>query len=257
MPTLKNGEDMPKPSLLPTIINCFLRTYLIGAAFNNRGMQNIGLAFAIQPWLNFLYPDPIMSRAAAKRYLRHYQCHMLFTPAFVGLCMSMEVLIAKGKLPANVLEEVKSTASYSFSALGDSLYCSGIAILWSLVTCSLVIMHLYMAAIIWTAVCFIMLQLFKVITYGMALKAGIKFTQTLKRWNLINAVSWFKIINSALVPLLAALSLTNFDNSPGWEVYIVAMSVLTLTAWIIWRTQFARGLLITLVILLFWLKILI
>ena len=55
-----------------TLVSCFLRCYLVGAAFNTRGLQHVGLAYAMEPGLARLYPDPAQRDAVFERYLKLY-----------------------------------------------------------------------------------------------------------------------------------------------------------------------------------------
>ena len=243
-----------KPSRTLTLVHCFLRTYFIGVAFNTRGMQNIGLTYSMQPWLAYLYPDPKICRAATKRYLRHYQCHMLFTPLMLALCIYMEKLIANGKMQPQALESMKSTTAYSLSGLGDALYCSGIIVLWAIVSCGLLVLGQFEAAVIWTLGWQLLIQFFKIITFALALRFGLSFIKVLKRWRLIDSVSWFKAVNSVLIVLLAGLFLTKIGIHVTWDIYIGSLAVIALFGYIIWKTNFARELLLALLAALFWLK---
>ena len=38
-----------------TLLRIFLRTYLVGATFNTKGMQNVGLAYIMDPALQTLF----------------------------------------------------------------------------------------------------------------------------------------------------------------------------------------------------------
>ncbi|HKI81550.1 MAG TPA: PTS system mannose/fructose/sorbose family transporter subunit IID, partial [Pseudodesulfovibrio sp.] len=49
-------------------LRSFIRCYLTGAAFNTRGMQNIGLMYAMLPGLEAIHEDPKDLKAALKRY---------------------------------------------------------------------------------------------------------------------------------------------------------------------------------------------
>ncbi|MHB8879098.1 MAG: PTS system mannose/fructose/sorbose family transporter subunit IID, partial [Myxococcaceae bacterium] len=44
---------------LGTHVRVFLRSLFLQAAWNPQGMQNLGLAYALYPGLEKLYPDPL------------------------------------------------------------------------------------------------------------------------------------------------------------------------------------------------------
>ena len=50
------------------LLRIFLRTYMVGATFNTKGMQNVGLAYIMDPGLRALY-------AADPRALRRARSH--------------------------------------------------------------------------------------------------------------------------------------------------------------------------------------
>lgn len=236
------------------LVNCFLRTYLIGSAFNTRGMQNIGLAFVMQPWLSYLYPEAEQCRQALKRYVRHYQCHMLFTPLLVAVFMAMEAQIAGNLIPAKMMDQIRSTTAYSLSGLGDVLYGGAVMILWSIVTCGLLLTGHYCLVLIWGLIWLAAIQAFKVLTYVLAFKAGLGFLRTLRRWHLIDVAGWIKLVNAVLIPFLAAVMIMKIDSRATWDVYIISLAVLALTGWILWRTNFSRELFFLLIIVLLWIK---
>ena len=57
----------------------FLRSYLIGACFNTRGLQNVGLAYAIDPGLKAIHAEPIALQQARKRSLQVFNTHPYWT----------------------------------------------------------------------------------------------------------------------------------------------------------------------------------
>lgn len=103
------------------LLRIFLRTYVVGATFNTKGMQNVGFALVMEPGLVDLYGhDPAALQRARSRYLKHYNTHPFWTPLLAGIFLSMEKKIASGLLPADILLKLRSTTVYTLSALGDS-----------------------------------------------------------------------------------------------------------------------------------------
>ena len=100
----------------------FMRCYMAGAGFNTRGMQNIGLIYAMQPGLAAIHKNPKDLRAAQKRYVHHYQSHPFWMPCLVGIFLNVESAIAEDRFPPKMFSKVKDTTAYSLSAIGDSVF---------------------------------------------------------------------------------------------------------------------------------------
>src|SRR5439155_670898 len=61
----------------------FLRSMFLQAAWNPRGMQNLGFADAISPALAELYPDPVERAKAVARHLEFFNCHPYLAAAIL------------------------------------------------------------------------------------------------------------------------------------------------------------------------------
>ena len=184
---------------LKTLSRCFWRTYLIGSAFNTRGLQNIGLIYALDPGLRVLYSDEKKLIKARKRYLKLYNSHPFWAPLLVGIFLFLEQKIARGLVPANMLPKLKSTMVYTLSAIGDSFFGGSLLITWSLSTILLLFCGLNRLAVFWMVLWFIGLQLFKVYTFYKGFSEGLAFLNRLKNWDLINLGSVFKTVNAFLL----------------------------------------------------------
>ncbi|MFP4396490.1 MAG: PTS system mannose/fructose/sorbose family transporter subunit IID [Desulfonatronovibrio sp.] len=108
------------PVSLKTMLCCFLRTYLMGSGFNTRGMQNIGLAFAIDPALREIYPDTGKLQKARRRYIKLYNTHHLWNHLMVALFIDLEKKISQDLVPPQTISKIKSTLGFTLSAIGDS-----------------------------------------------------------------------------------------------------------------------------------------
>jgi PTS system mannose-specific IID component len=188
-----------------TLLGCFLRTYMVGAAFNTRGMQNVGLIFAMEPGLRAVYPDARARQRARKRYLSHYNTHMFWTPLLVGIFLSLEDKISRGLFPPQVLESVKNTTVYTLSAIGDSVFGGTLLVFWSLSTVAMYLTGLESLALVWAVVWFAALHVFKLGTFIVGYREGLKFLTRLKRWNLINWGRRLKMVNAALLSVVLYL----------------------------------------------------
>ena len=169
------------------LLRIFLRTYVVGATFNTKGMQNVGFALVMEPGLVDLYGhDPAALQRARSRYLKHYNTHPFWTPLLAGIFLSMEKKIASGLLPADILLKLRSTTVYTLSALGDSFFGGSSLVLWSLVGINLAVSGHILPLVLWLFLCFCLLQAFKVYTFARGYAQGLSFLQRLKSWNLID-----------------------------------------------------------------------
>ena len=67
-----------------TLRRVFWRCLFLQAAWNRRGMQNLGFAYAIDPALRRLYDDPGARAEALRRHLGTFNCHPYTAAAIVG-----------------------------------------------------------------------------------------------------------------------------------------------------------------------------
>lgn len=198
-----NARSAHSPSLCFFVLaRCFLRSYLVGANFNTRGMQNVGLALALEPGLRVLHSRDKSWQQARRRALQHYNTHPFWTPLLVGIFLALERDIARGILPPAALQRVKATTTYTLSALGDSFFGGGALVFFSLILALLVVNGWIAAAWGWVGTFFVLLQLFKVLTFVGGLREGIAYLNRLKRWNLINWAQRLKYANAALLLIL-------------------------------------------------------
>jgi len=206
-------------------LRSFMRCYLTGAAFNTRGMQNIGLMYAMLPGLAAIHEDPKELRAALKRYARHYQSHPFWTPCMVGILLNVETTISAGHFPPRMLGKVKDTTSYTLSAIGDSVFAGSLLIFWALLTICLLLTGYTAAAFVLGLAMFLGLQAFRAYTFTCGVKQGFRFLEKLRRWDLINWGTRFKYANAALLLWLWTLI---WPRPFDWREFAVGLSALLL-----------------------------
>jgi PTS system mannose-specific IID component len=100
----------------------FLRSLLLQAAWNRRGMQNLGFEYAIAPALDVLYPDPSRRREAAARHLNFFNCHPYMAAAILGGAIHHEERVARGEEPSNAAQRYKETLQGPLAAIGDGFF---------------------------------------------------------------------------------------------------------------------------------------
>ena len=228
------------------LFTCFFRTYFVGAAFNTRGMQNVGLVFVLEPGLKAIYKDPEARREARNRYLRHYNTHPFWTPLLAGMFLSLEDKISRGGFPPSVLESMKNTTIYTLSAIGDSVFAGSLLVFWSLSTVIFLVSGQILSAVLWGVLWLSLLQLFKLYTFILGYREGLKFLVRLKRWDLINWGQRLKMFNALLVALLLFQIWPEAEFGPYW---IAAVAALLVSAWLVFRSYVGREMLALLLLL--------
>ena len=105
-----------------TLARVFWRCLFLQAAWNRRGMQNLGFAYAIDPALRALYPEPERRREALRRHLCFFNCHPYLAAAIVGGAIHHEERVVAGEEPARGPSDYKSTLQGPLAAVGDGFF---------------------------------------------------------------------------------------------------------------------------------------
>jgi PTS system mannose-specific IID component len=241
----KRADQDEKPKGVPdalstgTLLLCLVRSYLVGAGFNTRGMQNIGFANAMDPGLMAIYGAcPEALQEARRRYVRHYNTHPFWTPYMIGMFLNVERKMALGHFPSNFMENVRSTTMYTLSAIGDSFFSGSVLVLWSLATACLVVSGNGGWAVALGVAAFLALQMFKAVTFFYGFRDGLAFLQRLKNWDLINWGRRIKIVNGLLLMALWVLAW------PGpaivWHDWLLAALIMSASAWLAMQVHLSR-----------------
>ncbi len=107
---------------LHVLLRTFWRCLFIQAAWNRRGMQNLGFAFAIDPALRSLYPEPARREEALARHLRFFNCHPYMAAAILGGAIHHEEKVAAGQEPGAAPLDYKATLQGPLAAVGDGFF---------------------------------------------------------------------------------------------------------------------------------------
>ena len=112
------------PTRVPraTLARVFWRCLFLQAAWNRRGMQNLGFAYAIDPALRALYPEPARREEALRRHLGFFNCHPYMAAAIVGGAIHHEERVAAGAEPGGQPLRYKQTLQGPLAALGDGFF---------------------------------------------------------------------------------------------------------------------------------------
>ena len=109
-----------------TLLRVFWRCLFLQAAWNRRGMQNLGFAYAIDPALRRLYPDPGRRREALRRHLDTFNCHPYTAAAIMGGAIHHEERVAAGAEPSGAPLAYKQVLQGPLAALGDGFFWAGL-----------------------------------------------------------------------------------------------------------------------------------
>jgi PTS system mannose-specific IID component len=115
---------MSVPGKVPpsTLVRVFWRCLFLQASWNRRGMQNLGFAYAIDPALRALYPEPERREEALRRHLGFFNCHPYMAAAIVGGAVHHEEKVASGAEPGAQPLQYKQTLQGPLAALGDGFF---------------------------------------------------------------------------------------------------------------------------------------
>jgi PTS system mannose-specific IID component len=99
-----------------------VRGLFLQAAWNRRGMQNLGFAYAIDPALRALYPARERRAEALARHLGFFNCHPYAAAAILGGAIHHEERVAAGDEPAAGPTAYKATLQGPLAAVGDGFF---------------------------------------------------------------------------------------------------------------------------------------
>jgi len=106
----------------PVLARVFWRCLFLQAAWNRRGMQNLGFAYAIDPALRALYADPARRAEALARHMRFFNCHPYMAAAILGGAIHHEERVAEGEEPGSGPLQYKQTLQGPLAAVGDGFF---------------------------------------------------------------------------------------------------------------------------------------
>ena len=109
-----------------TLGRVFWRCLFLQAAWNRRGMQNLGFAYAIDPALRRLYADPARRSEALRRHLATFNCHPYTAAAIVGGAIHHEERVAAGEEPPGAPLAYKQVLQGPLAAVGDGFFWAGL-----------------------------------------------------------------------------------------------------------------------------------
>lgn len=144
-----------------SLINIFWRSFFIHAALNFRRMQNLGLAYAIIPFLRERKLSGKDAEAFLTRHLQMFNTHPYLSTPLIGSIVRMEEE-RPDEGDASPIIAVKQSLMGPYAAIGDAFFwgalrpCAGIisvGLAWAgLILAPLAFMAVYAPAHVWVRV---------------------------------------------------------------------------------------------------------
>jgi PTS system mannose-specific IID component len=205
------------PTVLPTSVRLrvFFRSFLLQAAWNPQGMQNLGLAYTVFPALERLYPEKEKRAEAVRRHLAFFNTHPYVAAAIVGGVLFHEERIARGEESPEVVVKFKSALMGPLAALGDGFFWLSLKPAVGAFSAALVpVLHA------WAALLFLLLYnlvhlTFRARLYSMGLKLGDQLVGELGQANLPTWGARLRSFAAASAGGLAAFLAMDFGREQG------------------------------------------
>jgi len=217
---MSQRRDSLRLGIIPFPVDIFLRSLLIQASFNFRGMQNLGVAFSLLPLVKYKL---IKERAAdfLKKHMVFFNTHPYFSSPILATIARLEV-------DGERTDEVKKILGGPYAAIGDAFFwgalkplgavCAVLIALLGSNLAPLTFLLLYNVPHLWLRV--------GGFIYGYrGEKDGIEFIGTL---NLPKTTLKIRYIIVFILPLVILLSTRSvFKNfSFNHDVYVLILTIL-------------------------------
>lgn len=195
----------------------FLRSLALQASWNPKGMQNLGLAYAVFPALEQLYPDKKALEAAVQRHLVFFNTHPYVAAAIVGGVLYHEQRIARGEEPPDKVVAFKTALMGPLAALGDGFFWLSLKPAVGAVCAALVpVLHA------WAALLFLVLYNLVHLTlrarfYWMGLVLGDRLVEAVARANLPTRGARLRSVAAAFAGGLAAWLAVDLGRTAGGD----------------------------------------
>ncbi len=232
-------------------LQCFCRSWCVGAAMSSRYMQRAGLLYALDPALQALYTQAEPLREARRRYMQHIRTHNLMAPLLVSICIALEMHVARKEVPAKNVGGLLHTTATTLSAIGDSFFSGSVLVLWAL-GCFLCFLHglpnpivedmslirglvtlkqgTMEMMLVWTSLLLTLVILFQSYMFFVGIKYSLGALQKMRTFDLINGAERIKFCNVLLLiyifwHMIDGETLFYWGNEV-WAVFCLLIAVL-------------------------------
>jgi PTS system mannose-specific IID component len=199
------------------LLRVLLRSLALQASWNPKGMQNLGLAYALFPALEQLYPDKKAQEAAVQRHLVFFNTHPYVAAAIVGGVLYHEQRIARGEEPPDKVVAFKAALMGPLAALGDGFFWLSLKPAVGAICAALVpLLHE------WAVVVFLLLYNLVHFTlrarfYWMGLTLGDRLVEAIARANLPTRGARLRSVAAACAGGLAAWLAVDLGRTAGGD----------------------------------------
>lgn len=208
-----------------TLLRVFWRCLFLQAAWNRRGMQNLGFAYAMDPALRRLYPDPARRHAALGRHLGFFNCHPYMASAIVGGAIHHEELVAAGAEGEALPLRYKETLQGPLAALGDGFFWTALRPFFGTVA-AVGALLLGWPAIVATLLVYNVIQLgLRAMLFRAGYRQGDQVVSDIARLNLPLAAERLRVAGAVLCGLAIAAVLFHATLEVGLHAAVVAAVV--------------------------------
>ncbi|MBI5242055.1 MAG: PTS system mannose/fructose/sorbose family transporter subunit IID [Elusimicrobia bacterium] len=218
----------------------FTRSFLMQACWSFERMQNLGFLFAIEPWLDRIYPEPERRRAAAARHLEFFNTQPYMASWTLGVVGALEERLARSPEQDRPTAEarlgaLKKAMASALAAVGDTLF-------WGALRPACAAVAIAAWGLFWTAGlphpilagCLLYLALFNIPalwTRWQGIRLGYLWQESLSaelgryRWQ--RAAVWIRIagLSAAVLTALAALLVPPWGAFSRWSVAVLGACV--------------------------------
>ena len=213
------------------LLRVFVRSFFLQASWNPQGMQNLGLAYAIYPALERLYPEHKELEEAVRRHLVFFNTHPYVAAAIVGGVLYHEQRVARHEESPDKVVAFKAALMGPLAALGDGFFWLSLKPATGAVCAALVPL---LGA--WAAVLFLLLYnvvhfTLRARLYLLGLSLGDRLVEAVARVNLPSRGAKLRMVGAACAGGLAAwLAITFGTNAGGHFAPLLSVGCLALGA---------------------------
>ncbi len=101
-----------------------IRSLLIQSMWNYERMQNVGFAFSIKPFINYLYKDKVVQGERIKAHFGFFNTHPYLANLLIGIVMRLEEKYSRGEISSDEVIRTKTMLAGPVAAIGDRLIWS-------------------------------------------------------------------------------------------------------------------------------------
>lgn len=124
-----------------TGLSVFLRSFFLQGLWNFEGLQNVGFAYGLYPFLVRLYPDPAVRRIVLLRHLGFFNTHPYMVSIVFGMIASMEEDIAAAPQSSpEAISVLKNNMAGPLAAIGDTFFWATWRPFVALITITLILL---------------------------------------------------------------------------------------------------------------------